>query len=249
MKTIVNNLAVEYIDEGSGPTILMLHGWKDTLHTFDPLLREFSGQYRIIRLDLPGFGASQMPPRDWDLQDYVDFVCAFIEKQNLTIDILVGHSFGGRITIKGVSNMALKPQKIVLIAAAGLAQRRTTRNAILAFVAKVGKVVTAIPPLSFWRKDLRRRLYEHVGRDYFASGALRGTFLKIVGEDLANAAANIKIPTLLIWGSEDDQTPLEEGRRIHEIIKGSQLETFQNAGHFVHKERPEQVARRIELFI
>ena len=74
MRTIVQSLAVEYVDEGKGPTILMLHGWKDSLHTFDQLVPYFTNQFRIIRLDLPGFGGSDMPKGVWDIGAYVGFV-------------------------------------------------------------------------------------------------------------------------------------------------------------------------------
>ena len=74
MKVIVNNLATEFEDEGTGPVLLFLHGWKDSLKTFAPLVPGLASDYRVVRLDLPGFGGSEMPSRPWSVSDYVAFV-------------------------------------------------------------------------------------------------------------------------------------------------------------------------------
>ena len=76
MKIIVKNLAIEYRDEGTGPVALFLHGWKDNLHTFDPLMPFLSDKLRIIRLDLPGFGESEISKR---------IACCASEESLLTI--------------------------------------------------------------------------------------------------------------------------------------------------------------------
>lgn len=248
MKTIVRGLAVEYEDQGSGPVVLMLHGWKDSLRTFDELI-PFLGKYRIVRLDLPGFGGSEMPRHTWDISAYVDFVQDFIRKLGLHVDTIVGHSFGGRIAIKGTGTGILKPKRIVLIAAAGLAKRRTFRNQVLGVAAKIGRFLTVIPPLSLWRNQLRQALYEAIGSDYFTAGALKDTFVSVVGEDLSEFASKIAVPTLIVWGKKDTTTPLEQAIRIKELVHGSTLRVVDTAGHFVHRERSDEVAKSIEEFL
>ena len=248
MQIIVGGLAVEYEDNGSGKTAVMLHGWKDTLHTFDDLANSFSSSFRIVRVDMPGFGASEPPPSPWNLDDYVRFVNAFNIKLDIKPDILIGHSFGGRITIKGVATKILNPKKVVLISAAGVARRKTFKNFILAILAKVGRVITSVPPISFWKQKIRRKLYEAIGSDYFRAGELSGTFVKIVGEDLSLLAEQIKVPTLIIWGAEDKTTPISQGIRLNQLISGSKLKAINGAGHFVHKERPKEVAELIREF-
>ncbi len=123
MKAIVEGLATEYTDEGHGQVVLMLHGWGDNLHTFDPLL-QFILKYRVVRLDLPGFGNSEKPQDVWGVQEYANFVRAFCAKLDIVPEAILGHSFGGRIILKGVGTGVLSPQKIILIASAGIAKRR-----------------------------------------------------------------------------------------------------------------------------
>ena len=249
MKTIIQNLAVEYDEHGAGTVLLMLHGWKDTLHTFDALVPALSERHHVVRLDLPGFGGSDMPKMPWGLAEYVSFVKEFIQKRELNVDMLIGHSFGGRVVIKGVGSGILKPNRVVLISAAGLANRRTARNYVLSMLGKIGKFVTLVPPFSFWRSQLRRTLYRSIGSDYFAAGELKDTFVRVVGEDLASYAQKISPPTLIIWGENDDVTPLDQAERTHALIRGSVLRTFKGAGHFVHREYPNEVASAIKEFL
>lgn len=249
MKIIMENLAIEYRDEGTGPVSLFLHGWQDDLHTFDSLVPYLSPTRRIIRLDLPGFGKSELPRAAWTLNDYARLVRACIEKLNIQIDMLIGHSFGGRIAIKGITAKILQPRALVLIASPGGGKRRTARNAFFKIAARIGGWLLHIPPLVFWREGLRRRLYRGIGSDYASAGALRETFLNIVTENISDSAKQITTPTLLIWGEEDTETPLSDGERLARLIRGSALKKIRGAGHFVHRERPREVARIIQEFL
>ena len=249
MHCIVDGLAVEYEDTGTGKTVVMLHGWKDDLHTFDGMAPALSRSFRVLRVDLPGFGGSEPPSADWTLDDYVLFVKSFFAKLGIQPDVLIGHSFGGRITIKGTAAHILNAKKIVLISSAGVARRKTLRNAVLTVLAKIGRVITAIPPVSFWKQEIRKKLYGAIGSDYFRAGALRGTFLNIVNEDLSEAAKGIAVPVLIIWGGNDDTTPLREGERLHQLIAGSKFRVIGEAGHFVHKEKPDEVSAIMREFL
>jgi len=246
MKVIVDGLAAEYEDHGTGNTVLMLHGWGDTLHTFDSLAGMLPG--RVVRVDLPGFGGSDSPKSTWTLDDYVRFVRSFSEKIGIKPDILIGHSLGGRILIKGLSTGVLEARKAVLIASAGVAERNTFRNATIGLLAKVGRVVTAIPPFNFLRDGIRRYVYQRIGSDYFAAGSLRATFLNIIKEDLSSAAKTIIVPALIVWGENDATTPLSEGKRLHVLIRTSVLRVIPHAGHFVHQEELREVSGIIREF-
>lgn len=249
MKVIVQNLATEYLDEGSGPILLLLHGWQDNLHTFDALTVQLSQQFRVIRLDMPGFGKTEAAKDAWNLSDYIQFVHDFIIKLNLNITALLGHSFGGRVIIKGLATNKLQANKVVLIGSAGIAKTKTLRTTATRIITKLGSAVMYIPPLLFWRKQLRKKLYQFIGSDYLNAGHLQATFLKVINEDLSVFAAKIKQPTLLIWGANDSATPLTDGQRLHTLISQSRLQVLPNAGHFVHQEKSSEVINMIKAFL
>ena len=227
----------------------MTTSWKSNLRTFDPIVQELASRYRVVRLDLPGFGGSEFAGGDWTLDDYARFVGEFIKKLGIRVEILVGHSLGGRIIIKGLAIGIFHPQKVVLIASAGIAKRKTLRSAVILFVAKTGKAITAIPPFSLAREGLRKKLYRGIGSDYGDAGILKKTFLNIVREDLSESARGIAVPTLLVWGSQDTETPLTDGKRLSHLIPNSKLEVVPGTGHFVHREKPQEVVRVIQKFL
>lgn len=247
---IVDGVDVRFRDIGAGPVVLLLHGWGDTFATFDTLIPEL-GRKRFVRLDLPGFGASEPPSSPWDVSRYAEFVRHFLDKLGVVEpDILLGHSFGGRIAIKGVAGGLIKPKQLVLIASAGVAARRSARRSVFSVLAKTGKILTVFPPLSFFKERLRRKLYQFAGSaDYLQAGTMKETFLKVVRENLKADAEKIKIPTLLVWGEHDAETPLAEARTLEKTIAGARLDVIPEAGHFVHREKPRETAERIRAFI
>jgi len=249
MKIIVQNIAIEYRDDGAGKVMLFLHGWQDNLHTFDDLASFLSSKNRVIRLDLPGFGKSEIPGKAWDLDDYVQFVGNFIKKLNLQVYVFIGHSFGGRIIIKGLAEKNFQVRKIVLIGSAGITKKSIIRSSIFKIFVKFGGLITYVPPLIFWREKLRKKIYRFIKSDYLGAGALKETFLKIISEDLSNSAKRITIPALLIWGASDTVTPLSDGKQLAKLISSSELKAINRAGHFVHREKPEEVGKLIQEFL
>lgn len=250
MKIIINNLAVEYMDEGNGLVMLLLHGWMTSLHTFDGITPFLSGNFRMVRLDLPGFGGSEAPEEGWGIGNYVQFIQSFCDKLGIQPEILVGHSFGGRVILKGVSEGFFTPRKLVLIASAGLTKHHIKAKLFLV-AAKIGKIGLFFLPLGI-RDRLRRKLYGMAGSsDYLEaqSAVLKGTFLLSTKEDLTDSARNVRVPTLLIWGRNDVVTPLSDGKRLQMLISGSKLEVIDGAAHFVHKEKPQEVAELVKEFV
>ncbi|MBI3984150.1 alpha/beta hydrolase [Candidatus Microgenomates bacterium] len=250
MKLIVDGLAINYRREGSGRVVLMLHGWMSDSQTFSQLVQQLSGTYDVIRLDLPGFGDSELPPSSWGLSEYVAFIVAFLEKLKIErLHAIIGHSLGGRIVIKAVGSGQLKADRLVLLGSHGINQSRSMRNRLYWLAAKTGKVVTKPLPAKI-KVKLRQRLYRRVGAtDYLQAGALQQTFLNIIREDVRPEAAMITAPTLLIYGQDDEVTPPEFGKTFQRLIEGSKLEVISQAGHFVHEDQLPIVAKLVTEFL
>jgi pimeloyl-ACP methyl ester carboxylesterase len=249
MRVLVNALLVHYEQSGTGKTVLLLHGWGDTSAGLHDLQTALSKHYRVIAIDLPGFGNSQAPPSPWGLDEYGQFTQAFLRKIGAgELRAVIGHSNGGAIAIRAAAKGWLQPERIVLLAAAGIRGLAKAKNTMYRLVAKTGKVAVKPLPTSL-QKRLRNKLYTTIGSDMLVVETLEETFKRVVSDDVRADAATITVPTLLIYGESDTQTPLVYGQQYHELIADSTLEVLPGVGHFVHLERPEIVTTAIERFL
>lgn len=215
-----------------GNPILLLHGWGQTLQSLQPLGELLAREAQVHLIDLPGFGKSAPPPQDWGSLDYAERILQYIDEQGLERVDLLGHSLGGRISIRLGSRYPDRVRSIVLINSAGLQRQRTIRQQIRTqYIKSLRKVLEVIP---VYRERLKSWHSDRFGsRDYKNAGILRGTLVKTVNEDLAEDASNIKAPTLLIWGELDTETPIEMGRRYNQIISNSKLISLPGRDHFL----------------
>ena len=248
MQTVVDSLLTNYETKGSSKVVLFLHGWADNLSTFQVLQDELSDEYQTVSVDLPGFGESQTPSKAWTLDDYVNFINHFLEKTKTQPAAIVGHSLGGTIAIRGVATKSLTPKKIVLLAAAGIRTNLGLRKTIFKLIAKTGKLLTKVFPWQI-RNKLRNKLYKAAKSDMLIAGHMEDTFKKVVSQDVAADATKIKVPTLIIYGDKDTDTPPDYGQTFQRAIASSSLEIIPGAGHFVHHDEPEVVIEKIRKFI
>lgn len=244
---VVNGLLTHYRTAGQGKTLLLLHGWGDDGSTFEQLSGLLAGEYELYSLDLPGFGKSQTPEHAWELNDYVHFTEKFIEKINKKPYAVIGHSNGGAMAIKLACSNDY-PEKLVLVAAAGIRKPFSVKKTMLKMGAKIMKFVTFALPLNM-KQSLRRSLYKAIGSDYLVSPHLQETFKKIVAEDVTSVASQIDKPSLLIYGSNDTATPPRYGQIYAGLMKKSRLEIIEGASHFLHHEKTSQVATLIRNFL
>ncbi|HSX35733.1 MAG TPA: alpha/beta hydrolase [Patescibacteria group bacterium] len=249
MQVVVDSLLTSYAAQGKGKTLLLLHGWGDSARGLAALQAQLAKRYRVIALDVPGFGGSQAPNGVWGLTDYAEFTAHFLAKIDKTdVHAVVGHSNGGAIAICGVSSGQLKPAKLVLLASAGIRGEYVGRMKALRYLTKAGKALTIPLPKSV-KQQLRKKVYQTVGSDMLVAEHLQETFKKVVGDDVRVEAAKIAVPTLLIYGDQDQATPLWYGEAFHQAITGSTLRVLNGAGHFVHVDRLAEVVHSIEEFL
>ncbi|MDO8468416.1 MAG: alpha/beta hydrolase [Candidatus Peribacter sp.] len=234
------------------PVLLCLHGWGGSKESFAELRAMLEGEdLLILTPDLPGFGLEPEPDRAWSVDDYADWVEAWLQRHAPTegcSTLLLGHSHGGRIAIKLASRYQLqatsyKLEHLYLCAAAGI-RHRSLKRLLGRMLAGIGHVIFALPGLSrlepLAKKMLYKLLREH---DYErASPMMRQTHAKVTAEDLTPLLSQITVPTDLFWGEDDTYTPLEDGYTMHEAIHGSVLHTFAGTRHRVHRDRAPEIA-------
>lgn len=248
MNIIVNDQLVHFEQQGVGRTVLLLHGWGDSLVGLSALQNELSQNYSVLSLDLPGFGSSQTPKGIWNLDNYALFIKALLTKLKLEPYAVIGHSNGGALAIKAVAIGALQPEKLVLLAASGIRTGQSAKRVSLKIVAKVGNAATIWLPKTT-RSKLRTKLYGAAGSDMLVVENLKDTFKATVRQDVQADAAKLKLPTLLIFADHDKAVPLADGKTYHSLIKNSELKIIEGAGHFVHLDEPIKIAALIEEFL
>lgn len=251
MQVIVNDLAVNYTRTGEGPVFVLLHGWGDSLETFSKLLPELEKRFTVIRIDLAGFGGSQAPTSAWGLADYAKQLRDILQKIAVSpqdITVLMGHSNGGAIAVTAISEHYLQPKRLVLLASSGVRNVHSQQKNAVQAVTKVGKLFTFALPASK-RSKLRRAYYEKIGSDLLVAPHMEKTFARIVKEDILKRAETITVPTLLIYGELDTDTPPAYGMALQQAIAGSDIRVIQGAGHFLHHTHPDQVIDYMREFL
>ncbi|MFA9423327.1 MAG: alpha/beta fold hydrolase, partial [Sedimentibacter sp.] len=230
MRIVVEKLNVNYIDEGTGSAVLLLHGWGGSIQTMIPIFNVLKDKCRVVALDLPGFGESDIPLTPWNSYDYAQFIMKFIEKIGLSSIILFGHSHGGRISII-LSSKYDVVKKLVLIDSAGIIPKRTVKYYIKVYSFKILKKIYTLISSKNSKKQKLEKFYKKFGStDYKESnGIMRQTMVKVINDNLINLLSLIKAPTLLIWGENDGDTPLYMGKIMEEKIGGSGLVILKGA--------------------
>lgn len=249
MNVVVDKSLVNYQIQGNGPAVVLLHGWGDNLSTFKELTKYIKSDYTVISLDLLGFGGSEPPKDTYDLEKYAKFVSDFLHKiDQRHVYAFVGHSNGGAICIRGISSGLLKSEKLVLLASSGVRSVYKRRKKILRLAAKTAKIPTRLLPKSTQLK-LKKKAYKTIGSDLFVAEHLQDTFKNVVTEDVVHEAAMISEPTLLLYGTNDDSTPVSYGEKFAQQIENSELKIIDGADHFLHHTHSDKVNKLVLDFL
>ncbi len=248
MQVVVDSLMTQYTRLGKGKSILIIPGWANDSKVWHSFQLQAARHYDVTVIDLPGFGGTQTPPTAWGLSEYGAFIKAFLNKINLRPQVIIGHSNGGAIAIRSLASNELQANQLVLIGSAGIRTSYKGRTKVLRLLTKSGKLLT-LPLPTKTKKRIRRKVYSTIGSDMLVAEHLQASFKKIVEDDVQSDAAKLSLPTLLLYGEKDDQTPVSYGRQFHELINGSVFEIITGGGHLLQLDQPEEVIQRIEEFI
>lgn len=229
--------------------ILILHGWGLTASTYKDVLQFLiSDGFDAFTLELPGFGAEPLVHDAMTLDDYVEFVDAFVQKRKLKKIILIGHSFGARVGLKYTYTHPEKVFKLVLTGVP-IIRHRTIKKWIAYNVALLGGRIFGILPVGVVHL-LRKILYFAIGEwDYYKAGPLKKVFKNIIGEDLTAYAQKITVPVMIVWGEDDRITPKTDVEKIKKLILHARSVIIPSVGHKLPYERPEKFFKAIKPFL
>ncbi len=233
-------------------SIIILHGWGLSGKKFDGLKQELQSMgYTVFAPDLPGFGESKAPSFAYHLSDYADFLSDFIQKNNIVDPVLIGHSFGGRVALKFLYSNPNGARTVIFTGTPGYTPVPRRRLQLFVLVAKVGKGLFSLWPLSVLQEKIRAWYYYLVGaRDFYrANPMMRDIFKLIVQEELHKPIASVRIPCTLIWGSLDQITPVWIAKKMHEAIAHSTLTIIEDADHGVSYKKPKEFSEYVDTFL
>ncbi len=225
--------------------IVFMHGWGADLNSF-LWVKNYIDEYTLIFLDFPGFGKSKAPGSPYSVSDYVNELKLLLDKFDIEILILVGHSFGGRVAIKfsALYQFDFMQFGLVLVDSAGIKPRRSIKYYYKVLSYKIRKKLAKIS------KKQADKLKNYGSSDYKAlSGVMKETFVKVVNEDLKNYAKKIKCSTLIIWGRQDKDTKLYMAKKLNKLINKSELFVLDNAGHFSFLDQPNEFLILLDTYI
>jgi pimeloyl-ACP methyl ester carboxylesterase len=238
----INDVNINYVTYGNkdGENIVLLHGWGQNIEMMRPIGDRLQKDYQITIIDLPGYGQSSEPTYPWTVSDYVEAIKELLDLEKITNPILIGHSFGGKISLLYASKY--KTNKLILF---GSPFKKEVEK--LSVKVRILKTMKKIPILN----KLENFAKKHIGsRDYRnASVLMRKVLVGTVNLDITQNVKKIKSPTLIVWGSLDSEVPLEHAYELEKLIKDAGVVVYEGCTHYAYLERLEQTISVIKSFL
>ncbi|OGH29011.1 MAG: hypothetical protein A3E40_00475 [Candidatus Levybacteria bacterium RIFCSPHIGHO2_12_FULL_37_9] len=224
--------------------IFILHGWTYSTEKWNPLIDLIKKNgFEVEMLNVPGL--TEKIDKPWNINDYVEWLKQKIDNQkvnNLTTSnvadaikqfnnkvILIGHSNGGRIALNFAIKHPEKLEKLILIDSAGIYRN----NLVIRFKRMLFKSISKVGKKFSSSQKLKNILYKIVGESDYknANPIMKQTMLNLINSDKSLSLNKVTVPTLIIWGENDQTTPLSDGKLMNKLIKNSKLNIVDNAKH------------------
>ena len=260
-----------FLAAGQGPPLLLIHGIGDSSNTWLPVVEKFATDHTVIAPDLLGHGLSDKPRADYSVAAYANGMRDLLSVLDIDSVTVVGHSLGGGVAAQFAYTFPERCERLVLVGTGGIARSVS----LLLRLAAAPNVDLLMPTFGSPVVKLGSRVAAHLLR-LFGTDIGRDTaeILKVL-DSLPDASARRAIlrtlrsgvdwrgqiitmldraylaegmPTLLLWGAHDAIIPVEHAYLAAAAMPGSQLEVFEDAGHFPHHTDPERFVAVIRTF-
>ena len=245
---------------------ILIHGWSSSSYAMTPLVQMLSRRFHVISVDLPGYGASPRLNKPISIQAYADLMAEFAEQISDGAVIVVGHSMGGMIALNMAMSYPVLIERMVLIAPTITGRLSNTVNTMISPVTMMERfglgqvLVSAVEgvyvgitdrlmrPVSFAdRTVITEEEYSRLRADARRPGQGRvraECFFAMRDNDLRGRVGRVEVPSLVIWGAEDNTVPLRDASVVADEWPQADLRILPKAGHWPHFEAPE-ITRRL----
>lgn len=261
----LDGLQTHYIEKGTGEPVILVHGFYFDTHMWDDNLDALADHFKVYAFDLWGFGYSTRKILDYGYPLYARQLKFFMDALGIPKANLVGQSMGGGTIIQFILSNRERVDKIVLVEPAILPNKLPLMGKI-ANLPGVGEFLFGLNS-NFMRKMTLGNTFLHnkdqITDEYFEKvtrfhkvehtteillEVLRKQFFDTLGDEVRKVGG-MGVPALIIGGRQSAGIPTELTRQVHEILLGSRLEIFDQAGHCPHDEHPDKFNRLVLEFL
>ena len=231
MQKVVNGIKLSYDVKGKGKKVVFLmHGWGQNKEMMNYIAEHLSTHFKVYNFDMPGFGKSDEPKEAWGSYEYSEFIHEFALVNKIEDPIIIAHSFGCRVALQYAYKY--KVSKMCLTGAAGIRDDRGLDYYLKVYSYKLGKKILSLKPFEKYKDAF----VKNAGSEDYknSSGIMRSTFVKVVNEDLKPLLKDINTETLLVFGENDDATPVEKGKMMEKLMPNAALVIFENDDHYAY---------------
>jgi pimeloyl-ACP methyl ester carboxylesterase len=258
------------VDMGSGPAVVFIHGLSGCWQNWLEQLPLFARDHRVIAVDLPGFGQSEMPAEEISISGYADAIDELMGELGLEEARIVGNSMGGFIGAELAINHPQRVERLVLVAAAGLSIEsiRTDRKTGLRHRAEnivffsLGHIASRSHQVAL-RPRLRHALLLLVAahpqklpgplaaQQVLGSGkpGFSDALEAMCRYPLRDRLEKIACPTLIVWGDKDVLVPVKDAAIFEQLIPDARKIIYRDTGHVSMMERPERFNSDVKAFL
>jgi pimeloyl-ACP methyl ester carboxylesterase len=222
------DISYEIFNPNAKKNIIILHGWGSNKDIMKGSFSKYMDDFRHIYIDLPGFGKSTCDVELYS-EDVAEIIEIFLKLLNIKKDIVVGHSFGGKIAT------LLNPDMLVLLSSAGIYREKSFQVKSKIYIFKVLKMLGLARFRSVFVAKDAKTLNE----------VMYKTFKNVVDEDYSDKFSSYKGRTLICWGEEDTATPIDSGKEINKLIDDSLFIVYEG-DHFFFTKHSQDISQKIK---
>lgn len=249
----IGDTTLSILEAGSGAPIVFVHGIVTTSELFRDAIEHYSPRYRAIAIDQRGYGASAKPGHGYNINQFAKDLVSLFDALKLPRAVLLGVSMGGWIAQRFALDNGERLNGVVLSSTSngevmkgvlGKDPKETLKERTWREVSEM-LISGAFPPST--DPGIVKALLSRI--DTWNEQVITEALASIVPFDTSKELHKLKVPTLIMVGSEDDQLPVSVSENMHRVIPDSRLEVFQGSGHFMMVEDPKGFYSVLDAFL
>lgn len=273
-----DGIHMHYTDQGATqaangppvPTVLLVHGFSASTHTWEAWVPKLGEDYRVVSIDLPGHGLTQAPAGyRASIENFRDAVYAFTQAEHLARFAIIGNSMGGNVAWEYALAHPEQLDALILVDAAGWphpSEGALNTSPMMQLIRNpiTGPIVRDLDNTRVFRQgvqaafadpakadDVMITRYVELSRAPGHRDILLQLQTNYAGRREASddVLSTIKTPTLILWGQQDHLIPVADAERFHHAIPGSEVKIFENSGHLPQEEAADASATAVTEFL